>query len=229
MKFQHRPLVRLTNRIGIAALALLLLPSLIAALVYQGESGESFSFLNHSLSELGRYGTSPLAVLVNGGLFFGGLALTLSFIFSNWLINRSFRSPLLVCGVLLSLCLSGCGLFPVNVGTLHSKAMMAFYAMTIICALFYCRSILVDKPPRWGVVPAVAAALFASNLLFRDDALLVLQDRYPFGLFGAERPLIWWPALLGWLLLVSVTLWLFYALVLVFRDGETEPQRPDPH
>lgn len=224
MKYQHRPLVRLTNRIGIAALALLVLPSLVAALAFRGEAGEHFSFLNHSLSELGRYGeTSPLAVMVNGGLFFGGLALSLSFTFSNWLINRRFRSPLLVCGVLLSLSLSGCGLFPVNVGNLHSKAMMAFYVMTILCALVYCRSILMDKPPRWGVIPAVAAASLATTLLLRQDALMVLQDRYPYGLFGEVRPMVWWPALTGWLLLLCVTLWLFYALVLVFRDADETP------
>ncbi|TKB49602.1 hypothetical protein [Ferrimonas aestuarii] len=222
-RFQNRPLVRLTNRIGLAALLLIALPPLLAALVYQGEAGEHYSFLNHSLSELGRYGSSPLAALVNGGLFFGGLALTLSFLMSSWLINRNLRSPLLVCGVMLSLSLCGCGLFPVNVGALHAKAMLSFYVMTILCAVFYCHSILTDKPPRWGVLPAVTAAILAMMLLSREDLLLSLQDRYPYGLFGIERPLIWWPALLGWALMLSVILWLYYSLVLVFRDGDSTP------
>ncbi|MBY5990625.1 hypothetical protein [Ferrimonas balearica] len=211
-------LLRLANRLGSLGIIMLVLPSLLASLVYVGEAGEAFNFLNHSLSELGRYDSSPLALLVNGGLFFGGLFLVVSFTSRGWLRRRRpIKLSLNLSGVLMSLSVAACGLFPVNVGMVHAWAMTAFYVMTPICAVLYCFAILTEIPPRWGVIPALAAAGCAIALLMRPDRLLALMDRYPYGLFGADRPLIWWPALLGWMLLGFVAIWLLYALVLVKR------------
>ncbi|SHI11097.1 hypothetical protein [Ferrimonas marina] len=212
-------LVRLANRVGVIGLLMLVVPSLLAAWVYQGDADESFSFLTHTLSELGRYDTSTLAVLVNGGLFFGGLALVLCFSSQAWIRRDApLTVSLHISGVLLALSVAACGLFPVNVGPLHSKAMTAFYLMTPICAVIYCFAILTELPPRWGVLPAMAAAGCALLLLLDPERDLMLMDRYAFGQFGAERPAIWWPALTGWLLLLFVGIWLLYVLVLVRRQ-----------
>ncbi|WP_345333904.1 hypothetical protein [Ferrimonas pelagia] len=218
MATDDKILLRLANRVGIMGLLMLILPPLLAAWVYRGEAGESFSFLTHTLSELGRYDSSRLAVLINGGMFFGGLALVVSFS-SRALSGRStpISVSLAISGILLSLSVAACGLFPVNVGALHSHAMTALYVMTPVCALFYCFAILRDIPPRWGVLPALAAAGCALALLLDPDRELMLMDRYAYGLFGADRPTIWWPALTGWLLVLFVGIWLFYALILMRR------------
>ncbi len=211
-------LSRLGNRLGIIGLLMLVLPPLLAAWVYRGEAGERFSFLTHTLSELGRYDTSKLALLVNGGMFFGGLALLVSFSSRRWHRRTAPISlSLNLSGVLLSLAVAACGLFPVNVGQLHSAAMIALYLMAPISAVLYCFAILKELPPRWGVLPALAAAGCALSMLVDPRRDLVLMDRYAYGLFGAHRPTVWWPALNGWLLLFFVGVWLLYALVLIQR------------
>ncbi|GAA5190578.1 DUF998 domain-containing protein [Ferrimonas gelatinilytica] len=213
-------LSRLGNRLGIIGLLLLVIPPLLAGWVYRGEAGERFSFLTHTLSELGRYDTSSLAVLVNGGMFFGGLALLVSFSSRRWHRHSAPISwSLKLSGILLSLSVAACGLFPVNVGQLHSDAMTALYLMTPISAVLYCFAILKESPPRWGMLPALAATGCALSMLADPRRDLLLMDRYAYGLFGADRPTLWWPALNGWLLLLFVGIWLLYALVLIQRSN----------
>lgn len=60
---------------GLAGAAIVALCSLIAGLFYSGPDGESYSLLNHFISELGEVGISPLAWLFNLGLIAGGLFL----------------------------------------------------------------------------------------------------------------------------------------------------------
>ena len=62
--------------IGQAGILILLLSVLIAAAFYVGKQNETYSFLNHFISELGEKGVSPLANIFNGGLIVGGACIS---------------------------------------------------------------------------------------------------------------------------------------------------------
>jgi hypothetical membrane protein len=70
-----RTLVRNGPLVGMLGSAIFLLASVVAAFTYRGTLGESYSPLNHWVSELGEIGVSGLATIFNVGLILGGLAL----------------------------------------------------------------------------------------------------------------------------------------------------------
>ncbi|WP_298440536.1 hypothetical protein [uncultured Ferrimonas sp.] len=219
MSHDNSVLLRFSNRTGLFGLFLLTVTPVLAALMYCGDANERFSFLNHTLSELGRYDVSQWALLVNGGLFFGGLSLVASFATRLWLVRGvEFQAALYSAGIVLALAITAVGLFPVNVGSLHQHAMTTFYLMTPICALLYCVALWRDRSSRLGIAPATMAALLAISAFLDEHRDLMLMDRYGYGLFGEQRPTIWWPALEGWLLLASVGLWLFFTLGVIRRQ-----------
>ena len=104
---QIKKLIFASSYIGQAGICIILLSALIAAASYVGKQNETYSFLNHFISELGEIGVSPLAHIFNGGLILGGL-LTSFFMLglathisgnwglgirSNWLGNRHICDP----------------------------------------------------------------------------------------------------------------------------------------
>ncbi|QIZ77416.1 hypothetical protein [Ferrimonas lipolytica] len=214
-------LLRFSHRVGLFGLALIVITCVIAAIVYRGDAGENFSFLTHTLSELGRYRTSEWALLANGGLFFGGLSLVASFAMRLWLVkDKEIKVALYLSGIVLSLIIAGVGLFPINVGSLHAGTVVAFYLVSPICAVLYCVSLWREKAFLWGIIPAVLTSYFAIDAFSCACGELLLMDRYAFGLFGDARPDIWWPAARSWLLLFSVGGWLFFTLGVLHRDDE---------
>ncbi len=210
----HSPvLLRFSNRIGLLGLLLLVLPSLAAALLYRGDTQSGFSFFNHTLSELGRYELSPLAIFVNGGLFFGGLSLIAAFSCRLWLArHHRIQVVMYLSNIVLAVSLATIGLFPINLSELHGQAMSTFYVMTMVCALLYCVALWRHPPSRFGIVPAVIAGGLGFGAFTSQERQLMLMDRYAYGLFGDNRPGFWWPAIESWLLLASVGIWLYFAL-----------------
>ena len=68
---------KLTYITGLAGAGISALGMLVAAFGYTGRTGERYSLLNHFISELGELAYSDLAWAFNGGLFLGGLLLTI--------------------------------------------------------------------------------------------------------------------------------------------------------
>ena len=66
---------KLTWLSGFLALTVLVAGALTTAIPYRGKEGESYSVLNHFISELGEVGVSAFALLFNTSLILGGLAL----------------------------------------------------------------------------------------------------------------------------------------------------------
>lgn len=66
---------RLTHICGFLGSAIIVLGSLITAIPYRGKEGESYSILNHFISELGEVGVSRLAPVFNASLIAGGVVL----------------------------------------------------------------------------------------------------------------------------------------------------------
>lgn len=194
--------------------ALILCPAvLLAALLFTGTDGAPFSPFNVSVSELGTYGYSPLAVLANGGLFFGGLVLVLGSLQGLRTVQGlGILVWLALAAAWLALALSG--LFPSNVYHLHTAALKWFFYCALLAGLGYLLWLALGKSKPQSPLALVFCALM---LLFVSAFLLLPQlslASVPFSRpFYEEayspypRPLWWWPAALEWSSLLSLLLW----------------------
>ena len=73
---QIKKLIFASSYIGQAGVLILLLSALMPAAFYIGRENETYSFLNHFISELGEIGVSPFAYIFNGGLILGGICIS---------------------------------------------------------------------------------------------------------------------------------------------------------
>jgi hypothetical membrane protein len=69
--------MKFSYRCGLLGSTIIVLGSLITALSYQGKEGESYSLLNHFISELGEVGVSKFAPVFNFSLIIGGVVLVI--------------------------------------------------------------------------------------------------------------------------------------------------------
>ena len=107
---------------GITGALLVMLAVAYSAGVYRGRQGESFSLLNHFISELGEVGVSPGARIFNTTLIVGGL-LFLPFIFGLGMALGSLLGGLgTLAGLVAGLALAAVGIFPMNDSENHSRS-----------------------------------------------------------------------------------------------------------
>ncbi|AZQ09677.1 hypothetical protein [Shewanella khirikhana] len=208
----HRVL-RLARQMFAVGAFLICVSLLSAALGYHPAEGELFSPFNHSLSELGTYGLSALAVLANGGVFFGGLLLTLASL-------QGMRSVsgfgvlvwLTLAASWLALALSG--LFPSNVYHLHTVALKWYFYFGLAATLGYLlwlalRSERPSSPLALGLC-SVSLLFVSAFLVLPHLALESLPFNRPFyeeAYSPFPRPSLWWPAVLEWGSLLAMLLW----------------------
>ncbi|MFQ6371290.1 DUF998 domain-containing protein [Shewanella sp. YIC-542] len=217
-------LIKLALGFGCMGLLGLVLGLGISIVGYDTLGEGSFCFNNHTMSELGNYGHSPLAVTLNGGLFFGSLCLVLFSLYSLQLASTitgtlSFLGLAITC-----LALAGIGLFPLNVYHLHVFMLKWFFIMGSVSALLYLVDQMVAQPSsglRLGILPALVCCLSFGLFLFLPAFELdVTEGNRPFYhemVLESLRPALWWPALLQWLSLGGFMLWLAALLWENFR------------
>lgn len=207
-------IISLAFRFGVLGLAGLLLGILGASLGYQGYEGEAFSFFNHTISELGNYGHSDAAVILNGGLFFGGLSLVLSCLFSLQLTQSLWAWPFILLLSLAYAALAMTGLFPLNVYHLHIIGLEWFFYFASLSSVgFVCYMAAAPKPsyPLWTLAPALLAFVSLTAFLFIPHLELgsIAIDRplYQKMVLTLPRPSLWWPAILEWLSISFILIW----------------------
>src|SRR5688572_14057610 len=88
---------------GLLSAVGIMLAFLIVAIAYRGRIGESYSPINHVVSELGEVGISRLAWLFNGSLIIGGIGILLGLISLALHIKGWFRYFVLVLGFITGL------------------------------------------------------------------------------------------------------------------------------
>ncbi|MCG9696044.1 DUF998 domain-containing protein [Shewanella sp. Isolate11] len=219
MTSRERKLSKLAFRFGLLGLVGHLIGLVIAYLAFSDFNQQGFSFLNFSLSELGQYGHSQLAVVFNGGLFFGSLSLVLFCLFSLQNSDNPWLYPCLILAVIALLGLAITGLFPINVYHLHKFGVEYFFhfaALSVASYLIY----LVQKtkqPKRFANKGSLILCL-ANVMVFglfivlaHVDMGLVAEGRWFYHdmTMVEPRPDLWWPALLEWLSLLMFMLWVF--------------------
>jgi hypothetical membrane protein len=210
---------------GMAGAGLVVVCSLITGMFYRGPYGETYSLLNHFISELGEVGISPLAWLFNLGLIVGGLllipfSLGLGLSLLGWLPKLA-----IVAGFATALALSGVGIFPMNNLEPHITVAMTYFRAGLITVILFGLAIqlqprgrtLLDKRANWASL--IAALCYASFLVYSTQMPLSNgTDALDPG-FRSERPIAWPLAVLEWAVFFSTILW-FGVIAIVSRKGQ---------
>lgn len=223
---RQQKLSKLAFRFGLLGLLGLVLGVTVATLSFTDVDGHGFSFFNYSVSELGHYGHSAGAVLLNGGLFFGGLSLVLFCLFAMQISDSPWLVPcfLLLGGSFLSLAVVG--LFPINVYHLHNKAMHCFYYFGFSSSLTYLFYSAFAKR-RFASLGSIFWAFltwvsFTLSLLLAHLDIGIAVNGKPFYqemVMAQPRPELWWPALIEW---ISVGLFVLWVFSLVWSQRESK-------
>ncbi|PKG57906.1 hypothetical protein CXF83_07575 [Shewanella sp. Choline-02u-19] len=204
----------LAFRFGMLGIFGLLLGLMLSVLTFKMYDGEGFSFLNHTLSELGHYGHSDFAVIINGGLFFGSLSAVLFCLFSLQIADSSWSYPFFACLGLTFFCLAAVGLFPINVYHLHIVAIKYFFIFGSVSSMFYGLYLFVGRGRLFSRSTSVLAIIaFVNMSAFLLVPLLGLELTeggrafYHELLVEMHRPAIWWPAIFEWVGIASFVAW----------------------
>ncbi|MCL1051143.1 DUF998 domain-containing protein [Shewanella abyssi] len=204
----------LAFRFGMLGIFGLLLGLILSVLTFEQYDGKGFNFLNHTLSELGNYGHSYFAVIINGGLFFGSLSALLFCLFSLQIADSPWSYPFFTCLGLTFFSLAAIGLFPINVYHLHTVALKYFFIFGSVSSIFYGLYLLVGRGRLFSRVTSVLAIItFVSMSAFLLPPLLGLELTeggrafYHEMLVEIHRPAIWWPAIFEWVGIASFVSW----------------------
>ncbi|MEC4726414.1 hypothetical protein HWQ46_12725 [Shewanella sp. D64] len=211
---KSKRLSSLAYKFGALGIAGLLISIVLSVAVFQDSEGNVFNFLNHTLSELGHYGHSTLAVMINGGLFFGSLSMSLFALFSIQLVDNKWLYPLFFSLAGTFFCLAAVGLFPVNVYHLHTAAIKYFFYLGTCSSALFCVYLIWNGGvfySRWNIV--------TGTLTFISFSCFILLSHMNLGLIGSDqpfyqemvmevpRPILWCPVALEWLSLALFLAW----------------------
>jgi hypothetical membrane protein len=131
------PGTRSTGLLGLASIAVILAGSLVAAVPYRGWAGESYSPLNHFVSELGEVARSQLSAAFNVGVVLGGLGLGLFLILLSRRMTGRYRPALAAAGVAADVSGTLVGVFPMDNHAIHSLVSAVFFCTGwIVMAVF---------------------------------------------------------------------------------------------
>jgi hypothetical membrane protein len=208
---------------GILGSLVMALTAAVASLVYRGRQGESFSPLNHFVSELGELGVSELAWLFNAGLMFGGIAFVVFILGLAATRSGLLRYAYAVTGVIAGIGGSLVGVFPMNDLVTHSMVATTFFVSGLFTVLLGSIDVWRQPDPRFprwlavlGVLDALAFAVFN-----------VLMNRERSGLASPEsRPDIWPLTIFEWLCLGGILAWTLLASLTWWRA--TSPRTAAP-
>ncbi|MHA1791272.1 MAG: DUF998 domain-containing protein [Promethearchaeota archaeon] len=200
--------------LGMLGPSIILLGFLISGLFFKGFAGESYSILNHFVSELGIPSISPLALAFNLGLIIGG-TLTVTLMFS---LRKILRTNIgFVIGLTSGVGAVLVGFFPATEQLLliHAIVAMIFFFGGMITIFIFSIVIIINKNhgilPRWlSYFGFTVAGIFAVFLIFSFSGDVNFSSA---GDFFLHRPPVLMSAFLEWLTVVSITIWLLLAAI----------------
>ena len=156
---QIKKLIFASSYIGQAGICIILLSVLIAAASYVGKQNETYSFLNHFISELGEIGVSPLAHIFNGGLILGGLLTSFFMLGLAIHIGGIWGVGLGVIGLVTVISVTLVGVFPMNQLAIHIRVANTFFYGGLLVALAYSLYVICSRQPRLPKVTALTSGI----------------------------------------------------------------------
>ena len=211
---------------GLAGTTIIVLGSIITASAYEGRAGESYSLLNHFISELGEVGVSELARVFNTCLFTGGLGLTVFLLGLAGYLGGRFGLLYGLVGLVTGVSGSLVGVFPMNNLATHVAVASLFFRMGLVAtALFsiYVLFVRQDKFPKWTSIPGVLTVscfisyLTIGILTLPPGRVLALPAHF-------KRPDIWLVPLFEWTVFLSVLFWVVVVSLYLYRQQKNLKQ-----
>ena len=211
-----------THIVGILGSSIILTSFIISALFYKDSHGNPYSILNFFVSELGNVGVSQLAWIFNVGLIIGGSLLAIFMFGLMGVIKTKLARISCILGVLSAIAAALVGVFPMNNLIPHALvAMLFFYGGMITVALF---AIVIYKDPEhnfpkrfafYGVV--IFIFFFIFHFVPLDNISMDFEEVFNLegGVLNLDlyRPEIWYMALMEWLVILGVVLWMLLIAV----------------
>jgi hypothetical membrane protein len=201
---------RIATTAGILAFWTIVLASAVAALGYQGARGESYSPLNHWISELGQIGVSARASTFNLGLVAAGVEFVL------FMLGLAMTSPSRLrwvfgpIGIISGIGACFVGIYPMNNPDAHLFAASMFFNLGWIAVGLASLTFLRFPEPRFPRrLVAVGAATVVAFVAFLVALRVDDFSRQRMASSGAivERPEIWIGPILEWAVLVGIMVW----------------------
>ena len=195
--------------IGQAGIFILLLSVSIAVAFYVGKQNETYSFLNHFISELGEKGVSPLAYIFNGGLIVGGACISFFMLGLAMHIGNSWGLILGAIGLVTGVSATLVGVFPMNQLEIHTAIANTFFYGGLLSALGYTLYVVFSPQPRLPKITALTGGLtmlaFAAFVWFLPAPL---EDGQSIHEILKNRPEIWTLPILEWVVFLCVLVWI---------------------
>jgi len=195
--------------IGQAGIFILLLSVSIAVAFYVGKQNETYSFLNHFISELGEKGVSPLAYIFNGGLILGGACISFFMLGLAMHIGNSWGLILGAIGLVTGLSATLVGVFPMNQLEIHTAIANTFFYGGLLVALGYTLYVVFSPEPRLPKITALTGGVtmlaFAAFVWFLPAPL---EDGQSIHEILKNRPEIWTLPILEWVVFLCVLVWI---------------------
>lgn len=216
--------LRVTSRsqglLGLASVAIILVGMAVTAVAYRGYAGESYSPLNHFISELGEIAASRLAWLFNLGLVVGGAGLGAFLLLLAGRMDGRYRNALIAVGATAGLSGTLVGVFPMDYHAPHRVVSMVFFMSGWIVAVTFSLWLVRTRSstlPRWlaALGPGVGAVFLAFIAVFSTyhpadaDARLV------------NRLDVWAVPTLEWAALLSLLAWFACVSLVLLRQADT--------
>jgi hypothetical membrane protein len=206
---QIKKLIFASSYIGQAGVFILLLSALMPAAFYIGRQNETYSFLNHFISELGEIGVSPLAYIFNGGLILGGICISFFMLGMAIHIGSSWGLVLGVIGLVTGISASLVGIFPMNQLEIHTAIANTFFYGGLLAALGYTLYVIFSHQPRLPKITAITGgATILAFAVFIWFLPAPLEDGQSISEILKNRPAIWTLPILEWLVFLCVMGWI---------------------
>lgn len=193
---------------------------LITAVAYTGSRGQSYSPLNHLVSELGERGVSELAAVFNAGVVVGGAAFVVFMAGFALARGGALGRAAGLLGMAAGLCGILVGLFPMDTLAVHRVVAGWFFLLGCATLLLASLDIVLRPsarfPRRLAVLGALAFAAFAAFIpVFTLDPLAGVNG------FGAPdpRPAAWTVSALEWAAIAGLLAWTAATAVTWLRAG----------
>ena len=206
---QIKKLIFASSYVGQAGVLILLLSALMPAAFYIGRENETYSFLNHFISELGEIGVSPLAYIFNGGLILGGICISSFMLGLAIHIGGSWGLILGAIGLVTGICATLVGVFPMNQLEIHTAIANTFFYGGLLAALGYTLYVIFSPQPRLPKITAITGG--ATMLAFAAFVWFLpapLEDGQSISEILKNRPEIWTLPILEWVVFLCVMGWI---------------------
>jgi hypothetical membrane protein len=204
--------------LGFASVGVILAGVVATAIPYQGHAAESYSPLNHFVSELGEISGSTLAWAFNAGIVLGGMGLGAFLLLLVDRFDGPFRIALVCVGVVAGISGTLVGVYPMDYHLTHRIVSgILFLTGWLAVAIFSLRLLVIPRPgmPRWLLVPGAAVVAVSWTFI---AVYSTYQPANPDGPIANRPPGFWSVPFLEWASLLTLLAWFVCVSIALLRE-----------